>query len=260
MSLTIKIPAIQKEWQVPSNQPSWRNQAIAILKKNKDNYLAQFQRASDLSGVNIDILLGFASVESMGARNETLSRGSAIGLFQVQPPTVYDTLKKQLNSTTLGLFYPLYLGCPSIFTIKKTLAKDFWGSQNAKERQDPASDYFQLKSNLDPEKAKQIYGEIKKCILADSQWSIYVGATVLSQLINGTIKKTGQIRLDHIIIKYNAGIGTFANRVTKTGLESSNTDTTQLLSKANLTSETKAYIIKLLGINGFLDILKQKAV
>lgn len=253
MSLTIKIPAIQKEWQVPKNQPSWRSQAISMLQKVKGNYLNEFKRASDLTGVPLDILLGFSAVESGGARNETLN-GASKGVMQVNPDTAWQSLKEQLEKTTLGLFYPLYIGCPTIFTLKKPLAKDFWGTQNAKERQEPASNWIGIKP-ISP----TVLSTITKCILSDAQWSIYIGSTVLAQLINSTIQKTGQIRLDHIIIKYNAGTGRFRSLVTKKGLESASVDTTQIYNAVPI-PVTQAYIVKLLGINGFLDLLKQKAV
>jgi hypothetical protein len=255
MSNSLVIPSIKKEWQVPSNQPSWRTQAISMLSKVKGNYLKEFQNASNLTGVPLDILIGFATVESGGARNETLD-GASKGIMQVNTDTAYQALLDQMkNGVSLGSFYPYYVGCPSIFNVKKPIAKDFWGSQNAKERQQNVNDWLSLKP-ISP----IVLSDIRKCILKDAQWSIYIGSLILSQLIYGTIKKTGQIRLDHIIIKYNAGTGRFRSLVTKKGLESSKYDTTEIY-KAVPIPVTQAYIVKLLGINGFLDLLSnQKAV
>jgi hypothetical protein len=251
MSYAIKVPAINIEWQVPSNQPSWKNQAISVLKKIKGNYLKEFQNASALTGVPIDILIAFSAVESMGARNETLN-GASKGVMQVNTDTAWQVMKDQLGVSTLGKFYPLYLGCPNAFTIIKALPTDFWSSANLKTRQRNASEYFAIKP-LSPE----INSLIGKCIVNNAQFSIYVGSFTLAQLINGTIKKTGQIRLDHIIIKYNAGTGRFRSLVTRKGLESSSVDTTQIYNAVPI-AITRGYIVKLLGINGFLDVLKQK--
>ena len=93
-------------------------------------------------------------------------------------------------------------------------------------------------------------------MVADAQFAIYMGSLLLAQLIAGTIAKTGQIRLDHIIVKYNAGTGRFKQVVTNRGLESASVDTTQLYSKLGI-PVSQAYIVKMMGINGYLDVQKQ---
>jgi hypothetical protein len=251
MSLSIKLPAIQKEWKVPANQPPWKDQASQIIRTLKSNYLAEFQKASVLTQVPVDILIAFAAVESGGARNEKLDGGSK-GLMQVNTDTVWQALKDQLEVSTLGKFYPYYIGCTTIFDVIKPLPKDFWAASNSQIRNQKAKEYLKIKP-LSP----QVNADIRKAILGSSQWSIYVGSLVLGQLINGTIEKTGQIRLDHIIIKYNAGTGRFRSLVSKKGLESSTVDTTAIYNAVPI-PVTQAYIVKLLGINGFLDLLKRK--
>jgi hypothetical protein len=251
--LSIKIPAIDIEWSVPKNQPSWKDQASQILRTIKTNYLKEFQNASALTGVPVNLLISFAAVESGGARNEKLD-GASKGIMQVNTDTVWQVLSDQLKVATLGKFYPYYIGCPNIFSLVKPLPKDFWSDANGKIRNQKASDYIKILA-INP----VVLGEIRKAILANSQWSIYVGSLTLAQLINGTIEKTGQIRLDHIIIKYNAGVGRFRSLVTRKGLESASVDTTAIYNAVPI-PVTRAYIVKLLGINGFLDLLKRKVV
>jgi len=250
------IPAIKKEWQVPKNQPSWRTQAISMLSKVKGNYLKEFQNASALSGVPLEILIGFATVESGGARNETLDLASK-GVMQVNIATTYQALYDQMKiGVSLGSFYPYYVGCPSIFNVKKTIPKDFWSSKNAKERQKNVNDYLSLKS-LD---APNIKEEIRKCLINNAQFNIYIGSLILSQLLLASVKKTGKPRLDHAVIKYNAGVGNFSKYVSRKGLESSQHDTTAIYDAVPIPI-SRNYIVKLLGINGFLDLLiNQKAV
>ena len=253
--LSIKIPAIDIEWSVPKNQPSWKDQASQILRTIKTNYLKEFQNASALTGVPVNLLIAFAAVESGGARNEKLD-GASKGIMQVNTDTVWQVLSDQLKVSTLGKFYPYYIGCPNIFSLVKPLPKDFWSTATAtaKIRNEKASDYIRILA-INP----VVLGEIRKAILSNSQWSIYVGSLTLAQLINGTIEKTGQIRLDHIIIKYNAGVGRFRSLVTRKGLESASVDTTAIYNAVPI-PVTRAYIVKLLGINGFLDLLKRKVV
>ena len=66
------------------------------------------------------------------------------------------------------------------------------------------------------------------------------------------------------IIKYNAGTGAFSSRVAKKGLEKSNVDTTAIYNSVPQNFATRkaevvqTYLVKMLGINGFLDVQKQK--
>jgi hypothetical protein len=251
MSSNIKIPAIQKEWKVPTNQPPWKDQAAQIIRTLKSNYLAEFQKASVLTGVPVNILIGFAAVESGGTRNEKLDLASK-GLMQVNTSTAWQTLKDQLQIATLGKFYPYYIGCTTIFDVIKPLPKDFWAASNGKIRNEKAKDYLKIKP-LSPE----VNEDIRKAIIGNSQWSIYVGSLVLAQLINGTMDKVGQIRLDHIIVKYNSGIGNFSRYVAKKGLESPRVDTMAIYNAVPF-KVSQDYIVKLLGINGFLDLLTRK--
>jgi protein involved in ribonucleotide reduction len=69
--------------------------------------------------------------------------------------------------------------------------------------------------------------------------------------------KVGQIRLDHIIVKYNSGIGNFSRYVAKKGLESPRVDTMAIYNAVPF-KVSQDYIVKLLGINGFLDLLTRK--
>jgi hypothetical protein len=145
MSFQIKIPSTNKTHSVPSGQPAWKDQAIAVVKKVKANYMTQFINASNYSGVPVMILIGFASVESGGTRNEEL-RNATPSIMQMSPSTAWQTLLDQLkkSSVTIGKFYPLYNFLPSIFTIKKPLPQNFWSNNNVKIRQQPASDFCRL--------------------------------------------------------------------------------------------------------------------
>lgn len=245
MSYDITIPAIQKEWQVPSNQIPWKQQAIKTITKLKTNYLSQFQVASNATGVPIQILLGFSAVESGGALNHTLN-GPSKGLMQVNPDSGWQVLRDQLAVDTLKDFYPLYQGAPQAFTIIKpmdNLGYIFKTNQ-------PASNYLQVK----PLATTQTY--VGQRMVADSQFAILVGSYLLARLIASTIKSVGQVRLDHIVIKYNAGSGRFRQVITSRGLESASVDTTQVYNNLPI-PVSQAYIVKLLGINGYMDIQKQ---
>lgn len=237
--MEIKIPAIQKEWKVPSNQPPWKSQATAVIKKIKANYGVQMTKASQYTGVPVNILIAFAATESGGALNQTLN-GPSKGVMQVNPSSSWQALSDQIKVDSIGRFYPLYKLAPNAFIIKKSVAENSIGK---------ATDYLTLKS------VGTASAYLGQRMVADAQFAIYMGSLLLAQLIAGTIAKTGQIRLDHVIIKYNAGTGRFRQVVTSRGLESSSVDTTQLYNQLVI-PVSQAYIVKMMGINGYLDIQK----
>ena len=239
--MEIKIPAIQKEWKVPANQPPWKNQAISVIKKIKTNYTVQMAKASQYTGVPVNILVAFAATESGGALNQTLN-GPSKGVMQVNPSSAWQALSDQIKVDTIGRFYPLYQLAPNAFTVKKAVAANSVGK---------ATDYLTLK----PVSTAAPY--LGQRMVADAQFAIYMGSLLLAQLIAGTIAKTGQIRLDHIIVKYNAGTGRFKQVVTNRGLESASVDTTQLYNQLGI-PVSQAYIVKMMGINGYLDVQKQR--
>ena len=202
--LTIKIPALQKEFQQPKAWGSWKNASIKIVKQVKANYGNVLMEASNLTGVPYNILVAFTATESNGVRNESL-KGTAKGIMQVEIPTAYETLRDQLKIDTLGGFLPYYNAVPSLFTVCQTYPKSFRGAAN-----EPARDYLKIKTT------GVGYGIIIQNInKADAKLASYLGALTLAQLINKTIKSVNQIRLDHIIVKYNAGVGAFSGKITK---------------------------------------------
>lgn len=252
MSYQIKIPATNKQHQVPSGQPAWKDQAVSIVKKVKANYMPKFVEASNYTGIPVMILIGFASVESGGVANSQLTNATP-GIMQMSPATAWQTISDQLSreNVSIGKFYPIYNYVPSIFTIKKPIPKNFWDASNIKLRQKPASDYLEIKSVATSTPI------LRNKIIQDAGFAILVGAIHLGQLFAKTIRDSGQPRLDHIIVMYNAGSGRYTSKIKNTSLLTA--DTTTLVNQLGI-KVTEDYIVKLMGVNGFLDIQKQRLV
>jgi len=253
MDLNIKIPATPLEWKVPSNQPPWKDQAISIIKKYKSLYGAQFKIAEQDTGIPEWLLVGFAGVEGMGALNEKLTGANGTpSIMQMNPTTGYQTIETELKGgNTIGKLIGFYQVIPNAFVVKKPIPKDFWSSSNIKVRQEDAKDYLSLKPMA------EVSPIIFKALYQNVGFAIRLGAFHLGQLLLTSIKEVGSPRLDHVIIKYNGGIGVYKNRVLETDLR--NADTTNLVNtyKSRHNATTPAYIIKLMGKNGFLDVQKQ---
>lgn len=253
MDLNIKIPATSLEWKVPSNQPPWKDQAISTIKKYKSLYGDKFKIVEKETGIPEWLLVGFAAVEGGGALNEKLTGANGTpSIMQMNPRTGYQTIETELKGgNTIGKLIGFYQVIPNAFVIKKPIPQNFWDASNAKKRQEKASDYLSLKP------IDVVSPMIFKALYSDVGFAIKLGGFHLGQLLLQSIKEVGSPRLDHVIIKYNGGIGVYKNRVLETDLR--NADTTNLVntykSRHNVT--TPAYIIKLMGKNGLLDVQKQ---
>jgi hypothetical protein len=253
MDLNIKIPATPIEWKVPSNQPPWKDQAISIIKKYKSLYGAQFKVAAQETGIPEWLLVGFAGVEGMGGLNEKFTGASngTPSIMQMNPTTGYQTLETELKKNTIGKMIGFYQAIPNAFILKKPIPKDFWSASNIKVRQEDAKDYLSLKPMA------VVSPMIFKALSQNVGFAIRLGAFHLGQLLLTSIKEVGSPRLDHVIIKYNGGIGIYEKRVLKTDLK--DVDTTNLINtyKTRHNATTPDYIVKLMGKNGFLDVQKQ---
>jgi soluble lytic murein transglycosylase-like protein len=242
MGYNIKIPAIAETAPNAGPGVTYKMAVIADIKFLKKNFSQYFNAASQYSGVPQTILYGFAAVESGSLGAKAISPAGAIGVMQESPATCYDTLARQLaafnDDNGLACAELLNTLAPNVFI----------------KMREPASKKASLYYRLLPYYGNQT---AYRNALLNPYFNIITGAFTIAQLLMQSIASTGQPRLDHVIIKYNAGIGNFARLVTNRGLEKNTVDTAQL--KANIPmAETKAYIVKMLGINGSMDVQKQK--
>lgn len=265
MGYDIKIPAISETASNVGPNIPYKTQAVKDIKYLKKNYASNFKNASYFTGVPEMILYGFAAIESGSLGPSAVSPAGAVGIMQVTPATAYDTLVRQINNTNdydgMVLLQTLQKLAPNIIKVKKALVetKKKVAVPNTKPTQYVEVPNFNITKGSDafsivPYASSTV---LFKTALKNAYFNILVGSIAVAQLLAQSIKSTGQPRMDHVVIKYNAGIGNFARYVTNRGLEKSTVDTTKLKAAFPL-AETKAYIVKLLGINGTLDVQKQK--
>lgn len=183
-----------------------------------------FIRAASVAyGTDPNLMFGFVAIESTDLNPSAISRAGAYGVMQLQPATGWDYMSRQLtqmrpdyanviNRVLPGLLKPA--GFSGLFSAWKTKF---------------------TQALLDPE------------------FNIWTAVTGLSQMIWADMKaNNGVLRLDHVIVKYNAGgndfSGAFHKYVVAPGLK--NASAHELVMGSSLPSETKAYLIKYLGIDG----------
>lgn len=226
--MPIKVPSINMEFSQQFAEEAPR--AVKYIRKNYQNII---DAASREIGLDQNVIVAFMIVESArmdgsGAVNpRATSPAGAQGLMQLTPATAWDAIDKQApvmsaqQQTVINKYLP--------GAIK---AGGFTGF------------YKNYKDQL-------------SAALYQPEFSIWVGAMQLAQLIKKIINKTGNSDLTNaiaqVIVAYNAGEGNYNKWVVKNNLQKS--DSTNLVKGLQIAGglkESRQYIVKLLGINGAL--------
>lgn len=185
------------------------------LRKIWSNYGPYFKFAAQESKIPAKMLVAFCAVESGG--NPRAGSGQTIGLFQFNASYVNSQLKNEYKSGRLS---------PN--EAKKLSEYGFKFDNEGNTRK------FTLEDAVKPE------------------LNIIIGSIILSQLVDQKwATDASKIRLDKIITVYNTGL---YSKWSKIAMASQSTNAKQLHDELTGNSVTQAYIRKILGFNGALDI------
>jgi hypothetical protein len=92
-----------------------------------------------------------------------------------------------------------------------------------------------------------IRSEIRKALQFNSEFNIAIGTAIIRWLLEAF--KDGDVaHINKVMVSYNAGYYSMRNKVK--GLQT----TEKLLNNKSIPLESRGYLLKMLGVNGFLDI------
>lgn len=211
MGVTI-IPAVSEQFS-----SAFSSDAATAAANIRATYGDTVQAACVAFGIDPNVVIGFMIVENTSADPGAQSSAGAVGLLQLEPATAFQTIKNQAPAM------------PASFQI--VVAKNLSGFLK------PAG----LVGLLVTWKAA-----IAQALL-DPEFNIWVGVAQLAQLANKSQKLDGTVRVDHVVVMYNAGVGNYYKYVVDTGL--AGVDTEALIAQLGI-PETTNYIIKLMGTDG----------
>jgi hypothetical protein len=103
--------------------------------------------------------------------------------------------------------------------------------------------------NYNPNKlpTSAIRSEIRVALQRNSEFNIAIGTAVLRWLLEAF--KDGDVaHLNKVMVSYNAGYYSMRNKV------KGKMTTEQLLNNRTIPLESRGYLLKMLGVNGFLDL------
>jgi hypothetical protein len=171
--------------------------------------------------VDDSILVGFIATESGGVNSPPNSFG-ATGLMQMTPLTVYEIISKwekivgsPLSKTTMAFF------TKAIPSIKK------------------------IDANTDPTTA--IKNEISNALKSNVEFNIAIGTANIRWLLEA-FKDDSKAHLNKVMVSYNSGYYASKNKI------KGSVTTTQLVNNKTFPLESRGYLLKMLGVNGFMDL------
>ena len=230
--LTIKIPEVNKTYNDYSTSSGKQANITTIQDINK-KYGAYCEKWGQVFDIPKGVIVSFIATESGGKQN--LYNFCCYGLMQVSPDIVWEYPTKW--DKTVGSQLPQ--------EVKNILESKASGILTAKK----------FNSSLD--------SKLKKALLDDASFNIMCGTMCLRWLIErfSTFLTGGQ--LNKAIIGYNAGAYTTHLNTFVLGVRTPNkipTDTTTFVNNKSIPSETRNYLVKMLGVNGYMSLVYKDKV
>lgn len=211
----IVIPMINQKYS-----DDFSNEAMIEARYIRANYGNIIGAAAQSFGIDPNWVIGFMVIESgTGSQVNPNAKSSAgaVGLLQLTPITAYETITNQAPVMTgqqvaiIQKFLPGFIKVGGFTGLQRT-----WLPKITDE-------------------------------LTEPEFNIWVGTMRLAQLMMYIFRKTSDIKMDQVVVAYNAGQGNYQKYVYTKNL--SGVDTTTLVSNFPF-QETRDYIVKLLGTDG----------
>ena len=227
-TVAIKVPDVNRSF----TQGSYKYSDPAVAKANKavlDKIYADLGTFITRWGIEFEvddsIIAGFIATES-GGKNAPPNNYDATGLMQVTPNSVWEILVKwqvMVNS-------PLSTKATSFFNKAIPSSKNF-------------------DANKIPSTA--VKSEIRKALQNNPEFNIAIGTATLRWLLEA-FKDGNVASINKVMVSYNAGYYSMRNKVK--GVMT----TQQLINNKSIPVESRGYLLKMLGVNGFLDLWFKK--
>lgn len=194
---------------------------LGILSGVVKNYSKFITTWGEEFEIDNSIIAGFISTES-GGNNAPPNRYDATGLMQVTPNTVWEILAK----------WQIMVKSPLSEKAKSFFNKAIPSSKN-------------YNSNVLPSSA--VKSEIRLALQKNPEFNIAIGTAVLRWLLEAF--KDGDVaHINKVMVSYNAGYYSMRNKV------KGKLTTEQLLNNKTIPLESRGYLLKMLGVNGFLEL------
>ncbi len=224
VKVVINVPEINYAYRTSSidyADPNTKQDNIDMLNSIKSNYQYAIQANAMRFEIPAGFIASFIATESSG-RNVAANRFKATGLMQITPAAFYETFTKRLSTA-------------SISQQEKDLVQRFL----------PAMLNSSLSLPVD---------DISKALM-QPEFNIYAGSLYLDFLID-RFSINGKAQINKVLVGYNAGA---YNRVISSNIAIA-IDSNHLVKNILVPEESRGYLVKMLGVDGFLDIIYRQGL
>jgi soluble lytic murein transglycosylase-like protein len=226
--LSINVPDVNRSFAQGNykySDPNTIKANKALLDKITNDYFNFINTWGEEFEIDNSIIAGFIATES-GGQNAPPNRYDATGLMQMTPNAVWEILSK----------WEAIVKSPLSPTAKSYFNKAI-----------PSSKSFN--SNVLP--SSSVKSEIRRALQNNSQFNIAIGTAMIRWLLEA-FKENNVANMNKVMVSYNAGYYSMRNKV------KGNPTTEQLLKNKSIPLESRGYLLKMLGVNGFLDLWFKK--
>lgn len=234
----IKLPDIKNAYSYSCGRRTCSYSDASIKEGNtkmirtiSNKYGSFIQNWSNQFQIPFGVLVGFIATESGGTMAPP-NKFLATGLMQVTPAAIYDSARKW-NAEVKS---PLPSAARSLIISK-------------------IPNFFNTNTSL-----SSIQSSILRNLQNDANFNIMAGTLTLRWLIERFTDDSGVSRgLNKAMVGYNAGAYRVVLGSSKTGRETP-VDSTSLATNRQVPLESRSYLYKLLGKDGFLELIYKNKV
>ena len=230
-TLRIKVPDIKtpfKSGGIDYSKPATKSANADVIRDIKNTYTVQINRWGSVFEIPDAVIIGFIATES-GGRMLGANVYKATGLMQVTPNALWECVKKWDSTVKTAL------PAQAVAELKRTVPEIFTSSA--------------------PAPSATVSNKIIKLLQNDANFNIMSGTLILRWLIErfSTVQTGGQ--LNKAMVAYNAGAYIRALNVSSSQPITNPIDTTSLATNRLVPAESRGYLYKMLGKDGFLSLI-----
>jgi soluble lytic murein transglycosylase-like protein len=232
--IKVKVPDILTSFKAGSydySNAAVKKANIGVAQQIYNNYRPSLEKWAKVYEIPVGVIVGFIATES-GGKMAAPNRYQATGLMQVTPPSIFEVANKWRAEVSTPM----------------------------------PKDSVDLLNQRVPEllKSKTISAALRSRLLTllqnDANFNIMAGTSILRWLLERFSSPLTGGQLNKAMVAYNAGAYT---RAISTGTKANKTpiDSTTLSRNPQVPAESRAYLLKMLGRDGFLSLIyKDKAI
>jgi hypothetical protein len=225
--LSIILPDIRTSFRSGNynySTPSTKSANVNLIKEINRKYGNITSYWGKLFDIPNGVIVGFIATESGGVMTKP-NQYLATGLMQVTPAAIYDSARKwsaEVKSAPLPT--------PAVNLLKQKIPN-----------------FFDSRTSL-----ASIQSKILLYLQSDANFNVMAGTIVLRWLIERFSVSGGAGQLNKAMVGYNAGA---YRDILSSGGTKNPVDSTSLATNRRVPVESRGYLMKMLGKDGFLELI-----